>query len=102
MAEIVKEVLQAEQRANEIIAKAESDKEKAIVDAKQQAVALLARRQEEARQQLDKEFQYHKEKLQDERAKILDQARLEAETISRKAAANIDTAVSQILSGLVN
>ena len=102
MAEIVKEVLQAEQRANEIIAKAESDKEKAIVDAKQQAVALLARRQEEARQQLDKEFQYHKEKLQDERAKILDQARLEAEKISRKAAANIDTAVSQILSGLVN
>jgi vacuolar-type H+-ATPase subunit H len=95
--EVVSEVLAIERAALAMQAEAQVDAERLVAEAGVAAAALRARSREEASQAAAQQSAADKAAADAECARILDEARAEAERFERQAEARMDEAIAHVV-----
>lgn len=96
-AEILSEIKVAEEEAKASVARAIEAKNKKISDAQAQSRDIIRSAEEEARKDADSEIRKAKSLIKEEREKIIQKGKAEAEAIKAKAKNNVPQATKFIL-----
>ena len=97
MEHILKEIKDAEQKAKDIAARADKEKENIIQDAIQRSAALFEQRKLELENKSKAELEKKRKELEEEKAAAVGKAKKEAELLEKNAKKNSHNAVEHVL-----
>jgi vacuolar-type H+-ATPase subunit H len=100
MSEIVQHILNAEKKAEQIVTKAESDKSKAISQAREKTVDSLNRRKKQIEKKIGKKIDEGMEDIAQQKKKISEKYSKDVRAFTREAEKNIDAGANFLLEKL--
>ena len=102
MSKAIKDVIEAEKKADNIIKKAETSKIKLIEDAKRKSLSIYVDRQEEINKKREDQLDKKREELDKEKEGIIEEGRLKILELEKRSSKNSEKAVTFILEEFEN
>jgi V/A-type H+/Na+-transporting ATPase subunit G/H len=102
MTNIVQEVLEAEKKAEQIIAQAHNDKEARLNKARNEALSYLSKQQKKIDEEQEEILQSKKESLEHQKQKVITEGESAVRGLEKKAKKNVEKATSFVLKTFQN